>query len=180
MKESAKGRFFEKCLTAAANEGVGSYRFHCFRVRQPLQQAYWDRGTLGIFMDYLILCPSYFSFAYPKIIYNKYSCIRTGFNPTCTPNIEPPFSLFSKNLPLADSFIESRCLSIYLSVYIYVPFHVIFFEASHWPSGHMIRSRPLIGRPRAATGVGIPKNSLYTDYFHDSIFLPSCCCENNI
>ena len=26
-----------------------------------------------------------------------------------------------------------------------VPFHVIFFQASHWPSGHMIRSRPLIG-----------------------------------
>ena len=26
------------------------------------------------------------------------------------------------------------------------PLHV-FFEASHWPSGHMIRSRPLIGPP---------------------------------
>ena len=33
---------------------------------------------------------------------------------------------------------------------------------------------------RAATGVGIPKNSWYTDYFKDSVFLPSCCCENNI
>ena len=28
---------------------------------------------------------------------------------------------------------------------IYVPFTCNFFEASHWPSGHMIRSRPLIG-----------------------------------
>ena len=24
---------------------------------------------------------------------------------------------------------------------------MVFFEASHWPSGHMTRSRPLIGRP---------------------------------
>ena len=31
------------------------------------------------------------------------------------------------------------------------PFHVIFFEASHWPSGHMIRSRLLIGRPSMTT-----------------------------
>ena len=49
---------------------------------------------------------------------------------------------FSKNRPLADSFIESQCPSVGLS-----PSHATFFKASHWPSGHMIRSRPLIGRP---------------------------------
>ena len=32
------------------------------------------------------------------------------------------------------------CLFIYLS-----PSHAIFFEASHWPSGHLIRSWPFIG-----------------------------------
>ena len=40
------------------------------------------------------------------------------------PERSPPFS---KNRPLADSFIESQCPSIYLFIYIYVPFHVIFF-----------------------------------------------------
>ena len=34
----------------------------------------------------------------------------------------------------------SVCLSVCLS-----PSHAIFFEASYWPSGHMISSRPLIG-----------------------------------
>ena len=33
-----------------------------------------------------------------------------------------------------------------LYIYISVPFSCIFFQASHRPSGHMIRSRPLIGR----------------------------------
>ena len=30
---------------------------------------------------------------------------------------------------------------------------------------------------RAATGVGIPTNSGYTDYFQDSVFLLSSCCD---
>ena len=30
---------------------------------------------------------------------------------------------------------------------------------------------------RAATGVGIPTNSRYTDYFQDSVYLLSCCCD---
>ena len=35
-----------------------------------------------------------------------------------------------------------------MSVFLCIcPFSCNFFEASHWPSGHMIRSRPLIGRP---------------------------------
>ena len=36
----------------------------------------------------------------------------------------------------------SVCLSVCLS-----PSHAIFFEASHWSSDHMTRSRPLIGQP---------------------------------
>ena len=43
-------------------------------------------------------------------------------------------------------FFHRVVMSVHISIYI-SPFHVIFFEASHWPSGHMIRSRPLIGRP---------------------------------
>ena len=57
--------------------------------------------------------------------------------------------IFSKNRPLADSFIESRCPSARVRVYPF--FHAIFFEASHWPSDHMTRSRPLIGQPSFPT-----------------------------
>ena len=41
-------------------------------------------------------------------------------------------------------FFHRVAMSVYVSIYL-SPFHVIYFEASHWPSGHMIRSRPLIG-----------------------------------
>ena len=60
------------------------------------------------------------------------------------------FFSFSLNGPhWADSVIElprrDVCLSVYLSVCaIRCSF---FFEASHWPWGHMISSRPLIGPP---------------------------------
>ena len=56
---------------------------------------------------------------------------------------EPPVTmtiecleLFSKNRPLADSFIESIFIE-YISVCL-SPFHVTFFEASHWPSGLLL------------------------------------------
>ena len=63
--------------------------------------------------------------------------------------------MLSKKRPLADSFIESRCQSIYVSV----PFHVIFFRglslalrshdqipASHWSTPHpaSIGNRPRV------------------------------------
>ena len=35
--------------------------------------------------------------------------------------------VFSKNRPLADSFIESRCQFIYLSLCVSVPFRVVYF-----------------------------------------------------
>ena len=41
---------------------------------------------------------------------------------------------FSKNLPLGRFFHR-----VAMSMCILSPFHVTFFEASHWPSGHMIR-----------------------------------------
>ena len=46
---------------------------------------------------------------------------------------------FSPTRPSGPSWFSSRDVRvcIYMS-----PFHVLFFEASHWPSGHMIRSRP--------------------------------------
>ena len=54
---------------------------------------------------------------------------------------------FSTTRPLADSFIELQCQFMDLSV----PFNVIYFKASHWPSGHMISSRPLIGEASFTT-----------------------------
>ena len=47
---------------------------------------------------------------------------------------------FSKNVPLSQFFHR-----VAMSIYIYVCINVIFFKASHWPSGYMIRTRPLIG-----------------------------------
>ena len=41
---------------------------------------------------------------------------------------------------------ESVCVCVCVSVCLFVPSHAIFFEASHWPSDHMTRSRPLIGQ----------------------------------
>ena len=38
--------------------------------------------------------------------------------------------------------VMSVCVSLTLS-----PSHAMFFDASHWPSDHMITSRPLIGQP---------------------------------
>ena len=40
-------------------------------------------------------------------------------------------------------FIVLKCLSVCLSVCVSVPIYL--FEASHWPSDHMTRPRPLIG-----------------------------------
>ena len=41
----------------------------------------------------------------------------------------------------------SVCLSVCQYVCGYVPSRAVFFEASHWSSGHMISSRPVIGPP---------------------------------
>ena len=43
-------------------------------------------------------------------------------------------------------FFHRVVMSFYVSVCLSVcPISCNFFEASHWPSDHMIRSRPLIG-----------------------------------
>ena len=44
-------------------------------------------------------------------------------------------------------FFHRVAMSVFLCI---CPFSCNFFEASHWPSGHMIRSWPLIGRPPPA------------------------------
>ena len=41
-------------------------------------------------------------------------------------------------------FFHRVAMSVYVWIYISIclsPFHVSIFEASHWPSGHMIRSQ---------------------------------------
>ena len=60
---------------------------------------------------------------------------------------------FSKHRPSGPVLSQSRdvSLSATLSVCLFVPFYVIFFEASHWPTDHMINSRPLIGQPSFTT-----------------------------
>ena len=57
------------------------------------------------------------------------------------------YHIFIESAHWADSIIESQSLSVCLYGCLYVPFHAFFFEASHWPSDHMTRSRPLIGQP---------------------------------
>ena len=39
------------------------------------------------------------------------------------------------------------CSSCNVCMYVRLQFSVYFCEASHWPSDHMLRSRPLIGQP---------------------------------
>ena len=51
---------------------------------------------------------------------------------------------FQRIGPKSYSFIKPQCPGLDISFSL-SPFHVIFVEASHWPSGHTIRSRPLIG-----------------------------------
>ena len=44
-------------------------------------------------------------------------------------------------------------MSVYISV---CPLFMLFFKASHWPSGDMINSRPLIGKPSFTTKLSNP------------------------
>ena len=57
------------------------------------------------------------------------------------------FAQFSPTRPhWAELVIELPCLSVCL----FAPSNAFFYEASHWPSGHMTRSWPLIGQPPPA------------------------------
>ena len=47
----------------------------------------------------------------------------------------------------AELVIESPCPSVCVCVCLSAPSGAVFFEASHWPSDQMTRSRPLIGPP---------------------------------
>ena len=58
----------------------------------------------------------------------------------------------------------SVCLFICVS-----PFHAIFFEACHWSSDHMTRSRSLIGQPSFPTIVPFP-----CDFFAWSDWCRAC------
>ena len=65
-------------------------------------------------------------------------CHRT---PTPTLQCIKVHCIFTNSALWAELVIESTCPSVYLMS----PSNAIFFEASHWPSGHMIRCRPLVG-----------------------------------
>ena len=86
-----------------------------------------------------------------------------------TPVLLPPFSyvedqvfFLKKVSKITLNYFQSigplgRCfhrvaMSVCLSVYPLV----IFFEASHWPSGHMINTRPLIGHPSFTIKISTP------------------------
>ena len=62
----------------------------------------------------------------------------------------------SPNRPSGPSWSSSRDVRPFS-----VPFSCNFFEASHWPSDHMITSRPLIGQPSFTT-----KLSFFRIFFH--------------
>ena len=61
----------------------------------------------------------------------------TIFSSTNKLAVTTTFDYFQGIGPQTDSFQQ----------YLYVPFPCNFFQASHWPSDHMINSRPLIGQP---------------------------------
>ena len=66
---------------------------------------------------------------------------------------------FQRIGPLADSFIESQCQYIYL----FVLFHVIYFEAFHWP---LDPGPPIIGPGTSirATIRALPSAHYYLRY----------------
>ena len=61
------------------------------------------------------------------------------------------------------------------------PHNAIFFEASHWPSDHMIRSRPLIGRsPKIVSKIRIFVSKILEENgFKDLRKLVSMILEEN-
>ena len=59
-------------------------------------------------------------------------------------------------------------MSVYISIYL-SPFWCHSFEASHWPSGHMIRSRPLIGRHPHPPPLGFSRGCLIFFFLLDHI-----------
>ena len=48
-------------------------------------------------------------------------------------------------------------MSVCLCVCLSAPSSAVFFKASHWPSGHMIRSLPLIDKKKVAAKSGIQR-----------------------
>ena len=68
---------------------------------------------------------------------------------------------------------SSRCdVRLYVCIILSLP-RVIFFETSHWPSDHMISSRPIIGQPSSpplkkmppAPLVAAAKKKIYWCYY---------------
>ena len=51
--------------------------------------------------------------------------------------------IFTNSAPLGRVGLKVA-MSICLSVCVFAPTGAVFFEAFHWPSDHMTRSRPLI------------------------------------
>ena len=64
-----------------------------------------------------------------------WSCIGKGLQSTKLPRL-----VFTELAHWADSVIESRCSSACVDVCMSPP-SVIYFQASHWPTGHMTRSQ---------------------------------------
>ena len=92
----------------ALKRGVGAER------PSPTHPSYYTRGALKTMGGYVVASPPHF---YYSLNFLK---------------------LFSKNRPLADSFIESQCPSFYLSIYISVPFSCNLFACNQTGSsiGH--------------------------------------------
>ena len=71
--------------------------------------------------------------------------------PFCAPIFHPlseteSYAGFTNWAPLG-RVGHRAAMSVCLSVCVFAPSCAVCFEASHWPSDHMIRFRPLIGRP---------------------------------
>ena len=64
---------------------------------------------------------------------------------------------FSQTLPSRPGRSNSR--NVHVNIYMFA-FHVIYFKASHWPSGQMISSRALIGQPSTLPNTPSPSQVL--------------------
>ena len=92
---------------------------------------------------------------------NKY---KNASTPNTLIGVQPSSPIFTE-LALLGRFSHRVSMSVRPSIRPsirgYAPLGAVFFKAFHWPLGHMISSRPLIGPPTPTTHIFSPPPSLF-------------------
>ena len=68
-------------------------------------------------------------------------------------------------------------VDMWIVIYVYVPFPCNLFQASHWPSDHMIRSQLLIGLSKLCI---LDENSEEVHNLHHNLQYPDGLLDGNV